>query len=125
MSPIGESENPPPSDGGFSLFFGKKIRLSKIFPVFGSPMIKVAQIELKPDTRQKELLTETLRTANKACDEISSVAFEEKLFVSRHALQQKVYYAGLGKVPLVILADSGALRIQGVRQLQKGQEAGR
>ena len=65
-------------------------------------MIKVAQIQLKPDERQQEILTETLRTANQTCDEISSVTFEEKLFVSRHVLQQKTYYAGPGKVPLVI-----------------------
>jgi hypothetical protein len=62
-------------------------------------MIKVAQMQLKPDSRQKELLTETIRTANKACDEISLVAFEEKLFVSRHALQQKVYYPIRAKYP--------------------------
>lgn len=62
-------------------------------------MIKVAQIQLKPDIRQQEILTETLRTANKACDEISSVIFEEKLFVSRHLLQQKTYYPIRAKYP--------------------------
>lgn len=62
-------------------------------------MIKVAQIQLKPGIRQQEILTETLRTANKACGEISSVTFEEKLFVSRHVLQQKTYYPIRAKYP--------------------------
>lgn len=62
-------------------------------------MIQVTQLQLKPDVRQQEILSGTLRTADQACDEIASMTFEEKLFVSRHELPQRTYYPIRAKYP--------------------------
>jgi len=52
-------------------------------------MFQVAQIQGKRGVRQLEILTGTLRTANTACGETSSVTFEEKLlFHDRNPFRQ-------------------------------------
>jgi predicted transposase len=51
-----------------------------------------ATVKLKPTPEQRQLLFETLQTANAACNAISEAAWQEKLF-SQYSIHQSVYYA--------------------------------
>ena len=54
-------------------------------------MIKIAQIQLQPDERQFRALRDTMREANNACNEISSIAFEGNIF-HQFRLHKAAYY---------------------------------
>lgn len=55
------------------------------------PMKLVAQIQLDPDTKQREALKDTLQTTNAACNYLSQVAWEIQTF-GAYALQKHAYY---------------------------------
>lgn len=50
-----------------------------------------AKVKLQPTTEQRKALLETLETANQACDYISQVAWQEKVF-NKFGLQKLAYY---------------------------------
>ncbi|HEX5552517.1 MAG TPA: hypothetical protein VFX43_04650, partial [Chitinophagaceae bacterium] len=54
-------------------------------------MIKIAQIQLQPTPEQLHALRRTLKEANKACDEISAIAFEQQTF-TRFNLHHSCYH---------------------------------
>ncbi|MDE3212730.1 MAG: transposase, partial [Bacteroidota bacterium] len=49
------------------------------------------KIKLLPDFRQQESLKKTLALCNDACNEISQLCFEKKIW-SRYAIHHEVYY---------------------------------
>ncbi|MGC8645605.1 MAG: RNA-guided endonuclease TnpB family protein, partial [Thermoplasmata archaeon] len=53
-------------------------------------MLKTLQIKLLPDNKQREILTDTFKKFNEACNYISSIAFDKKLY-NKVFLQRIVY----------------------------------
>jgi IS605 OrfB family transposase len=51
----------------------------------------VVNIKLVPNTEQKQLLMETLKSANEACEYISQIAWDQQLF-GQYGLHKIVYY---------------------------------
>lgn len=84
------------------------LKPSRVGVVHGS-MKLVAQIKLTPSPEQASALLRTMERVNKACDWISSYAFEHKVY-KRFPLQKAVYHDVKGRFGLTAQAAIHATR---------------